>query len=209
MWLAQEIAHNPATSRLWEHGLYVVLPAAIEPKTGEAGLVGVCPEGDAWALVALEEGLFSLIPTSALVERTPWLADASGAPTVSGREPTDLQSLTLLLAYDLTVSADGVPLVVDGTLARGPGPDQALAHLRAALTGQNSRAMERRDEERNVPAGRFAPPREPLPASLRYRLALLDDFYTACVRRLPGVSLRTRGGLYTYLAGVPLQFRWD
>ena len=64
------------------------------------------------------------------------------------------------------------------------------------------------DEERNVPTGRFPPPIEPLSASLRYRLALLDEFYSACVRRLPGISLRTRGGLSTYLAGSPIQFRW-
>ncbi len=63
------------------------------------------------------------------------------------------------------------------------------------------------DEERNVLAARFAP-MAPLPASLRYRCALLDDFYTACVRRLPGISLRTRCGLYTYAPEAPIQFRW-
>ncbi len=64
------------------------------------------------------------------------------------------------------------------------------------------------DEERNVAVGRFVPP-ESLPASLRYRCALLDDFYTTCVRRLPGISLRTRGGLYTHALGAPIWFRWD
>jgi len=63
------------------------------------------------------------------------------------------------------------------------------------------------DEERNVVAGRFEPP-ELLPASLRYRCALLDDFYVTCVRRLPGISLRTRGGLHTYATDAPIQFRW-
>jgi hypothetical protein len=42
-----------------------------------------------------------------------------------------------------------------------------------------------------------------------YRLALLDDFYTTCVRRLPGISLRTRRGLYSFRADAPLQFRWQ
>jgi hypothetical protein len=44
--------------------------------------------------------------------------------------------------------------------------------------------------------------------SSAYRFALLDDFYTACVRRLPGISLRTRRGLYTWRASAPIQFRF-
>jgi hypothetical protein len=28
LWLALELAHNPATSRLWEHGIYAVPPGA-------------------------------------------------------------------------------------------------------------------------------------------------------------------------------------
>src|SRR5262249_3653446 len=41
-----------------------------------------------------------------------------------------------------------------------------------------------------------------------YRFALLDDFDTACVRRRPGISLRTRRGLYTWRAAAPIQFRF-
>jgi hypothetical protein len=63
------------------------------------------------------------------------------------------------------------------------------------------------DDERNVAFGRFAMP-APLPASVRYRCALLDDFYTTCVRRLPGISLRTHGGLRTRATGAPIQFHW-
>jgi hypothetical protein len=44
--------------------------------------------------------------------------------------------------------------------------------------------------------------------SYAYRFALLDDFYTACVRRLPGISLQTRRGLYTWRADAPIQFRF-
>lgn len=62
------------------------------------------------------------------------------------------------------------------------------------------------DDERNVSSGRFAAP-QPLAASLRYRCALLDLFYTACVRRLPGISLHTRCGLHTHLSDTPIQFR--
>lgn len=42
-----------------------------------------------------------------------------------------------------------------------------------------------------------------------YRFALLDDFYTTCVRRLPGISLPTRRGLYTWRADAPIQFRFQ
>ncbi len=134
LWLAQEIAHNPATSRLWEHGLYTVLPGASEPVTGEIGLVGVCPEGNAWAHGAALAGVL-LQPSAAIAERSPWPTDTTGAPLPSGREPQGLQTATLLLAYDLTLPPDGIPLVVEAALARGVGPDQALAHLRSALAG--------------------------------------------------------------------------
>jgi hypothetical protein len=46
------------------------------------------------------------------------------------------------------------------------------------------------------------------PGSQAYRFALLDDFYTTCVRRLPGISLQTRRGLYTWRADAPIQFRF-
>jgi hypothetical protein len=63
------------------------------------------------------------------------------------------------------------------------------------------------DEEHNVVVGRFIWP-EPQPASLRYRCALLEGFYATCVRRLPGISLRTCGGLHTHAPDAPIQFRW-
>ena len=45
--------------------------------------------------------------------------------------------------------------------------------------------------------------------SQAYRFVLLDEFYTACVRRLPGISLQTHRGLYTWRAGAPIQFRFQ
>jgi hypothetical protein len=45
--------------------------------------------------------------------------------------------------------------------------------------------------------------------SQRYRFALLDDFYTTCVRSLPGISLQTRRGLYTWRTDAPIQFRFQ
>jgi hypothetical protein len=44
--------------------------------------------------------------------------------------------------------------------------------------------------------------------SQAYRFVLLDEFYTACVRRLPGISLQTRRGLYTWRTDTPVQFRF-
>jgi hypothetical protein len=45
--------------------------------------------------------------------------------------------------------------------------------------------------------------------SQAHRFVLLDEFYTACVRRLPGISLQTRRGLYTWRADAPIQFRFQ
>jgi hypothetical protein len=45
--------------------------------------------------------------------------------------------------------------------------------------------------------------------SQTYRFVLLDDFYTTCVRCLPGISLQTRRGLYTWRAAAPVQFRFQ
>jgi hypothetical protein len=44
--------------------------------------------------------------------------------------------------------------------------------------------------------------------SQAYRFVLLDEFYTACVRRLHGISLQTRRGLYTWRTDTPIQFRF-
>jgi hypothetical protein len=44
--------------------------------------------------------------------------------------------------------------------------------------------------------------------SQAYRFVLLDEFYTACVRRLPGISLQTHRGLYTWRPDAPIQFRF-
>src|SRR5262245_1956673 len=75
LWLAQELAHNPATSRLWEHGLYAVMPGALEPEIGPAGLLGVCPEGNAWVHgVATGDGA-ALAPTASSYGAAPWPLD--------------------------------------------------------------------------------------------------------------------------------------
>jgi hypothetical protein len=50
-------------------------------------------------------------------------------------------------------------------------------------------------------AGRFS-------ASDRERCLLLDDFFTRCKLRLPGISLRTQRGLRTYDPDKPITFRW-
>jgi hypothetical protein len=49
---------------------------------------------------------------------------------------------------------------------------------------------------------------ETLAGSQAHRFALLGYFSTTCVRRLPGLSLQTRRGLYTWRAGAPIQFRF-
>src|SRR5579884_695128 len=98
LWLAQEVAHNPAASRLWEHGLYAVAPGAREPETGTAALLGVCPEGEAWVFgAALPDGT-PLAPAAFRREDALWSADKH-ATLPQGREPAGLQTGTLVLGF--------------------------------------------------------------------------------------------------------------
>jgi hypothetical protein len=143
LWLAQEVAHNPATSRLWEHGLYSVLPGADEPEVGACGLLGVAPEGDAWAH-GLAADSAPLLPVAARHETTPWLRDKFP----SAREPAELQTATLLLGYDVTLPP-GAPRVFDAVLARGVGPDAALRAWHDAQAAFDAALAERTaDDER-------------------------------------------------------------
>jgi hypothetical protein len=122
LWLAQELAHNPATSRLWEHGLYAI-PHAGATATG---LLGVCPEGNAYVHdAALADGT---LLTSVAVEydTAPW----PGAPD-STREPESLQNATLALAYDLDFADHAYNLFA--VLARGASPDLAAHHWKTGL----------------------------------------------------------------------------
>jgi hypothetical protein len=148
LWLAQELGHNPATSRLWEHGLYAVLPGAQEPATGAAGLQGVSPEGDAWAHGAAGANGTPLAPTTARREGAPWL----GKHTPAGGEPPGLQTATLLLAYDLVPELSRPPgsgIVLYAALARGVSSDLALRAWRDAVAGAGSALAEReREDER-------------------------------------------------------------
>ncbi len=127
LWLALELAHNPATSRLWEHGVYSVLPGAADPETGPAGLLGICPEGNAWAAGAAGASGTALALAEARMDHSIWAEDAADAG-----DPVGAQRATLLLAYDLALE-DGASCMLWGVLARGVGPDQTLAAWRAGL----------------------------------------------------------------------------
>ena len=48
-----------------------------------------------------------------------------------------------------------------------------------------------------------------LSAADRQRCIVLDDFFTRCKRRLPGISLRTNRGLRTYDSSKPIAFHWE
>src|SRR5262245_38434100 len=80
LWLAQELAHNPATSRLWEHGLYAVMPGAREPETGTAGLLGVCPEGCAWVHGVATSDRAALVPAVSSYNSASWSLDKHASP---------------------------------------------------------------------------------------------------------------------------------
>jgi hypothetical protein len=137
LWLALELAHNPATSRLWEHGIYAVPPGAADPPTGLAGLLGVCPEGNAWVHGAADEAGQLLAPSLAREDRTPWPAEAPAAAgarqAAERRRPAEQQTATLLLGYDLSLAASTPRAAAHAALARGVSADGALTHWQAAL----------------------------------------------------------------------------
>ncbi|HKS69601.1 MAG TPA: hypothetical protein VJQ45_04240 [Ktedonobacterales bacterium] len=198
LWLAQEVTHDPTTSRDWEHGLYALPPGNPDPATGAAGLLGICPEGDAWAIglavavvpamdgegrpadesapsaprerpadesaptgvppqspparagetwvarstlpevaqdvqaVGADPALGGLVmPSETRATGDRWEAGAEDA-LPRGREPEQLQTAILALAYDLSLTP-GVPVVLDAALSRGPNADRALERLRMGL----------------------------------------------------------------------------
>jgi Trehalase len=141
LWLAQELAHNSATSRLWEHGIYAALPGAHDPATGPAGLLGICPEGGAWAHGAADGDSAPLAPAKAIHEAAPWPGDVPDA-----REPDGLQTAILLLAYDLEIPP-GSALAVHSILARGVSADRALATWRDALAAFDASLVARASED--------------------------------------------------------------
>lgn len=142
LWLAQEVAHDPTTSRDWEHGLYALPPDNADPETGAAGLLGVCPEGDAWvfglaraacpsAVGSDHEGRELVMPAETRATGDRWEAGAEDL-LPRGREPEQLQTAILALAYDVELPP-GETLALDAALARGPNTDRALERLHTAL----------------------------------------------------------------------------
>lgn len=137
LWLAQELAHDPATSRLWEHGIYALPPGTDEPETGAAGLLGICPEGGAWVHGAAGPGGAPLLPAEARGTGERWEAGVEDA-LPRGREPEVLQTAVLGLAYDVAL-LPGERAALRCVLARGASPDTALAAGRAGLADFDER----------------------------------------------------------------------
>ncbi len=146
IWVAHELAHNPATSRLWEHGTYVALPGAADPATGHAGLVGICPEGDAWAHGAASSDGVPLAPDSATPISAPWTEGAPVPAAPASREPPDLQTAILALAYDLDLPADG-GAALQAALVCDVSADCALARWREVLPTLPAILAERAEDD--------------------------------------------------------------
>lgn len=148
VWLAHELAHDPATSRLWEHGVYTVPPGAADPATGDAGIIGICPEGDAWAHGAATPAGAPLAPDAATQITVPWTTGVPTPSTPASREPDDLQMAILALAYELTVPSGG-EAVLHAALVRDVNADRAVARWRDALPILPTMFAERaQDDER-------------------------------------------------------------
>jgi hypothetical protein len=137
LWLAHELAHNPATSRLWEHGLYAVPPGADVDDSDAAplGLLGVVPEGDAWVCGLTDADGTPLTPAAALRLDAAKLSGGRLSDVPRGREPGGLQETGLLLGYDVPLAPDTAAGSFTGCalLARGASADVARRHWHIGL----------------------------------------------------------------------------
>src|SRR5260221_1839837 len=165
LWLAQEVAHNPAASRLWEDGLYAVLPGASDPATGPLGLLGVCPEGDAWVHGATAVAGQPLLPAAAQHDRAPWPLGAGAPAPPPRRRPPALPAGTPPLACNLWLHPSSA-VMVDAILARGVSGDRALAQWHTARAGFAAALAARVDDDERF-WRRPPPPRGPPPAPPR------------------------------------------
>ena len=150
LWLAQELAHNPATSRLWEHGLYVLHPGTFGDERardlGPLGLMGVVPEGDAWVCGLADAEGAAMMP-AALSPYAPEVRGQRLADGPQGREPKYLQTAGLFLGYDVTLAA-GASVTVRALLARGVSADVATRNWHQGIAAfAEARAARAADDE--------------------------------------------------------------
>ncbi|WP_165423753.1 MGH1-like glycoside hydrolase domain-containing protein [Ktedonosporobacter rubrisoli] len=126
-YLLHRHTHNPHTSRLWEHGLYV----GVGPQKGSA-LLGIASEGDAFVHGARSadgaELIFGAIGhVVALEDAAIWAHDIPVArPDVTEHEEsTGWQSRTVIVPWQLVMEGKGSERIVNAVLARGVSPDQS------------------------------------------------------------------------------------
>lgn len=128
-YIMHQHAHNPHTSRLWEHGLYAI-PG---PQSG-VGMLGIASEGDVFvhgvraadgdALLFGEMGyLLSLVDARRFAH-----GESLPRPSVTAYdERTGWQTRTLVLPCQFTLT-ENAPRILNAVLARGVSQDQSYQH---------------------------------------------------------------------------------
>jgi Mannosylglycerate hydrolase MGH1-like glycoside hydrolase domain len=129
--------HNPATSRLWEHGLYAFAEQdSGTPLAGTRAVLGLASEGDAFIHgvraadgTALTFGEIGYAIT--LDEIAAWARDRAAArPAVTQhQDETGWQLRALALPCTVTLGSDAAAgCILNAVLARGVSQDQARQH---------------------------------------------------------------------------------
>ncbi len=144
--------HNPFTSRLWEHGLYV----RNGPQEG-CGTLGIASEGDAFvhgarsanaSLLTFEE----MGDVVSLEDASSWAKGvAVPRPTITQSQPdTGWQVRTVILPCKMTLGSEQGPLeqMINVVLARGVSPDQAYRYWEDGIEEiAHAEAEHRADDE--------------------------------------------------------------
>jgi len=127
--------HNPATSRLWEHGLY-----ALENRQVGCGMLGLASEGDVFIHGARAAGdtpitWGGMAYVVSLEDVSAWARGvAVPTPNITQRQQdTGWQVRTLALPCTLTLAERSSSCVLNAVLARGVSQDSAYKHWEDGL----------------------------------------------------------------------------
>lgn len=143
--------HNPATSRLWEHGLYV--RSGPEP---ESALLGIASEGDGFMHGARSADGLPLtfappVAVASLPDASAWARGARVArPTITDHQAdSGWQVRTVILPCTLTLGGEAGPAkrTLHAILARGVSPDHAVRHWAAGFAAIAPATAQHRAED--------------------------------------------------------------
>ncbi|MDQ2904257.1 MAG: pentapeptide repeat-containing protein [Chloroflexota bacterium] len=139
-YLVHQHTHNPATSRLWEHGLY-----ARSLLGGSCAMLGLASEGDVFihGVQAADHGATlsfgEMGYATSLADISAWAHGKSitrpGITQYEAETGWQVRTVALPCAIDLGGASEPQERILDVVLARGVSLDQAYAHWRDGIEG--------------------------------------------------------------------------